>query len=526
MTAPTLDFDGNTFRYDHHSDSGQIARAAGFHWDAINANWYTRSPAVAVKLREYATETAQKKLNQVLIQVSPWLSPLPQPPKGLVLKDHQMTAAKFSLSRNRSYLGLDPRLGKTPIAATITRASKAVTVYVSPPFLLRNVEAEFKRWAPELETVIYGLQIYLGNENVLIVPDTALDDCMTKTDIKRFISPELKNPTLLIVDEAHRFKNPKAKRTQALFGSQTKAALVDYFDQQVYLSGSPMPNRPMELYPVLSKAAPETIDFMSVFDFGRRFCGGEKTSFYKGGKIQSRWDFSGDSNMKELASRVIAPSGPFMLRLRREELGLPPKIEEAFVVSASMNPRLAQLERGVGEDYRDIEDALKAAFTTDTSLHLATYRKLLGMEKVGPASDFILNLLDETDENILVFAFHKDVIAALEVKLAGYLPYVITGDTPVENRLNAVRAYQSTDSRRLMIGNYVALGIGFDISKADRVIFVEYDWVPGVNAQASDRAISMNKKDSILVQYVCYKDSLDKRVIEEFLRKREVLNHI
>lgn len=501
----TLTHDGKYFRFQCVFSEREIAKCAGFKW-RDDLKWYTENALVAAKLREYATDSAKKTLNRYLIQVSPWLSPLPTPPDGLTLLPHQIDAIRFALGRNRCYLGLDPGLGKTICAAMIARALKTTIVYISPPFLIRNVEEEFRKWAPETR--------------LLVVPDSQLikEEVFSKTVLRG-----AESGAVLVVDEAHRFKNIDAKRTRQLLGYKKTAGIVAFFSRQIFMSGTPMPNRPIELHPILSTVAPETIDFRSYFDFGRRYCAGHRNSY--------GWDFSGASNLAELQRQVIYPDGPFMLRQKKSLIDLPPKIEEVFVISKNMSPRLAKMDRGIGATYTDTNDiikhqiAAKAGKVTE-ELHIGTYRRLLGGEKVAAAVEYIGSILEESDENILVFAYHKEVVAALAEKLKEHSPIVIVGGTQVAGRQELVNTFQNIKTRRLMIGNYLAMGVGFTLTKATRGIFVEFSWVPGENEQAGDRMHRIGQKGSVLIQYMVFQNSIDKKVIEVLNKKRRSLEYI
>lgn len=492
-----------------------VPRGAGFSWDSSGNYWYTNDPRGALRLRAYADGRAKDALGKILLIKCPMpAAPLsPTSDDGHTLFPHQIQAIKFALERNRSYLGLDPGLGKTACAAVVAKMLELPTVYVLPPFLLGNVKNEFRRWAPKLK--VREWTETLGGVDVLLVPDSALSSKEAKVYKRVSLYLKLKGrPGLLIVDEAHRFKSHTAKRSKALFGGATEDGLVDLFGRQVYLSGTPMPNRPIELYPLLSKVAPETIDFKSRFDFGRQFCGAKRGHF--------GWDFSGATNMPELAARVIHPAGPFMLRLKKDLLNLPPKIEEIFILSDELSPRLASLDRTLLDTYGD-SDAFVKGLPVDT--HLMTYRKELGIVKARLSLDYLKSVLDESTESIIVFAYHKEAVATLETGLADYLPSVITGSVPPHERQPLVDGFQRGDTR-VLIGNYAAMGVGFNITKATRVFFVEFDWVPGVNEQAADRAHRIGQTGTVFVQYAVFQNSLDRRVIEALLDKRQNIAHV
>lgn len=410
--------------------------------------------------------------------------------------------------------------------------------------MVRNVENEFGRWAPALRVAVFGRLSTTGMHgqgkknltasaavDVLIVPDSLLARAGVVAALVAYCDAWPVADSLLVVDEAHRFCRGKSKRSTALYDE-----LAPKFGRRVYMSGTPMPNRPMELYPLLSREAPDTIDFMDVWAYGRHYCAGYRKRIgwdANRGEPRMSWDFSGASNVPELRARVQGTRWPFMLRLRKELLGLPPKIEEVFIISADMSPKLARLDKAVAKAYGDGgDDAMRARLTaaaaveTGGELHTMTYRRLLGVEKVKPSAEYIRALLEETTESILVFAYHKEVVLELGKALAAFEPYIISGDTPKAKRQEMVDDFQASKTRRLVVGNYHAMGVGFTMTKATRVIFVEFDWVPGVNDQAGDRAHRIGQTKSVLVQYVVYKNSIDKRVLEAVLTKSDTTKRI
>lgn len=492
-----------------------IPKEAKFSWDSAKKHWYTSSHVVAARLRAYADEAAKKELNRILITIAPWASSIPVPREETPLP-FQYPAAQFVLERNRAYLAADPGLGKTIIAIMACNAlwhqdNKWGFVYVCPPFLTRNVREEFVKWARFPEQA-----------NLFIIPDSMLTKDKMMNQVSRFMERE-STKFMLIVDEAHRFKNETSQRTKAIFGQRIVGegntwmpGLMQTFERVLFLSGTPMPNRPMELWPILNIAAPETIDFMNRFQYGKKYCAGFENEF--------GWDFSGASNVPELAKKV---KEKFMLRLKKEDvMDLPPKLEEMIVLGDDMGARVGEMDSAMLRAHSP-EDLMQGKFANevDGELHMATYRKMLGKEKVPCAVEFINSLLIDTDESLLVFAYHTDVIDALEANLRKHNPLVIMGSTPMPERHKRVREFQQGESR-LFIGNYHAAGVGLTLTRATRVIFVEFDWVPATNDQASDRAHRIGQNDSVTVQYLVFRNSLDKAVLETVFRKKKITKHV
>jgi SWI/SNF-related matrix-associated actin-dependent regulator 1 of chromatin subfamily A len=362
----------------------------------------------------------------------------------------------------------------------------------------------------------------------MIVPDSLFTREDIYEEIERFLDrgsvrTELGTDTtrILFIDEAHRFKNDESGRTRILLGHTSRAgvctrAIVDLFDKVVYMSGTPIVNRPLELYPILSKSAHETIDFMSKEEFGLKFCAGRYNGF--------GYDFSGASNLQELAKRV---HGTFMFRLKKDALRLPPITESIFIVSEDMPPELLRFEHSILRDYKP-EDLMRGKLEVQyryEDMPLMTYQRLLGLQKVHHAVEWIESALEESDEAILVFARHREVVTQIKEKLEAkkIIPIVITGDVSSDKRYDLVNEFQTDSAKRVMLGNLRAMGVGFNITKATRILNVEPDWTPATNQQGNDRSHRYGQTNPVFVEYLVYQNSVDKRVLDVILKKTKLI---
>lgn len=434
-------------------------------------------------------------------------SPIPAParalhPEGLTPFPFQLFAVDWALIEMPTYLALDPGLGKTIVAAMIANALDAFAFYVCPPFLETNTKEEFKKWR--------------RYSKLYVLPDSMIHKPETIRKLQDFIGLLPKHTkTVLFIDEAHRFKNEMALRTKALFGNKRTGhpGIFPLFDNVVFLSGTPIPNsRPKELWPILKNAAPHVFGD-NFFKFGTKYCAGYKTEF--------GWDFSGFSNKKEFKARLFRN---FMLRLKKDVLNLPPKLEGLLTVGDGIPPVISKVEKKILEHYspEDLIEGKIAAAEGAVSLHLATYLKLLGEYKLKYALPYIESILNETEESIILFAHHKEVVATLAKKLAKWKPLVITGDVHKSKRQGLVKTFQESPEHRVFLGNIQACGVGFTLTKATRVLFIEFSWVDGENSQAADRAHRIGQNQTVQVQYVVLKDSFDRKRMELLLNKRRL----
>lgn len=518
------------------NSSAPLPAVHGFVWDKTHFAWITSDVTKAARLRDYADEEAKREIYRTYLVHAPWSGRLLLP-RGLAPHPFQKPVVRFALERNRSFWWNDMGTGKGPCSAMVMNAlaikRPLFVLYVCPPELLFNVEAELRKWLirdPQIE--IFNKKIGPSRSDALIHVLILPDSMLTKYEWKNFIpalacGPALGVPwreRLLIVDEVDRFKNPETARTQALFGYEVKGegrtpGLADRFTDAriIYMTGTAMPNGcPLELYPVLSHSAPETIDFADYYKFAFKYAVGEKSHF--------GWKFKDIKNEEEFRRRVY---GKFLYRVKKDEhLDLPERIESALVVAADMKPKLAELDRRVLRSHSP-EDLMREAVHLarggkkgdEDDLNLATYRRLLGVEKVAPSVPLIKLALEKTSP--LVFAIHTEVIDRLAAALAKYDPVIIDGRVPKEERHRRLEEWKKDKRHRPIIGNIAACARGFTLTKCSRVMFVEWGWVPGINDQAADRAHRIGQTSDVYIQYILFRNSVDMSVLETIFRKRK-----
>lgn len=487
-------------------DERKKPESAGFTLDQEKGVYFTKHVQVAARLRQYADDRTTKILNRFLIDVKPWPGRI-QFPEGLTPLPFQPDAARFSLERNRSYLALDPGLGKTIVACLIMNGlgPDYFIVYVCPPFLTLNIEDEITQWCtPKRQVKIQGRDRGL-TRGVWIIPDSRLDKEIVHQKLAALIAHAKREGKriALFVDEAHRFNSEKSGRGLYLM----EAIAPKLHHKQVWMSGSPRPNRSIELYPILSKCAPETIDFMSKNEFGKTFCGARFNGW--------GYDFKGTTNDKELARRVL---GKFMLRLRKSILKLPPLTEELLIIGDKMAPQIAELDLQILKQFSP-EDLMGGLAVNE---HVSTYRKELGKIKAKAALPFLVSLMEDTDENVIVGTVHRETLSILREGLSRFNPVHIDGSVPANQRVPIAKDWQRDPKKRLMILNNRAGGIGLNLQKATRVPLVEFDWVYDTNRQLFDRAHRFGQTNPVLVQYLVYKNSIDRKVVEVFMRKKSM----
>jgi SNF2 family DNA or RNA helicase len=278
------------------------------------------------------------------------------------------------------------------------------------------------------------------------------------------------------------------------------------------LSGTPLLNRPIELWPILYYMAPELIDFMPYQDFGFKYGGATINDFGK-------WQFLGSSNEEDLNQRIM---GRFMQRIKKEDVlkDLPPKVREVIFIDDTRAKDVQALDKSLLKRFKD-KDSPRMELG-----EYAEIRHINGLAKVDWASRFVSDILKyDSDEQIILYAHHRDVVQNLSSKLSIFKPQVINGGVKDIVRTQIQDAFQSGKCR-LLIGNIDAMNLGLTLTKATRIIFCEYAWTPSANEQAEDRANRIGSLWSIFCQYLVYPDSIDEKILTSNIIKEERIKKV
>lgn len=513
----TLSFERDYFIFRGTFKESYLPKEARFFFDGTV--WKTTSVEKALKLKPFADPVALKVINTLCIKTREWSGEV-KVPKGLKPYPFQFDGVRHLLTRNRSYLASDAGLGKTIMAILAMNSDPGPALIVCPPFLKINWVREIKKWGlslpePFVMNSLKDLTEETALSEIIVVPDSLIH----RPNVQALLAKKPRK--WLFIDEAHRFKTGTAKRTAALFGGifdtvnrpkKTKP-LFKYAENVVAMSGTPMPNRPMEMYPLLNALAPETIDFMEYHNYGVKFC-----AAYQG---YHGWDYRGASNLFELRERLRSV---FLIRHKKENVlkDLPPKTRQLIRLDES---RTAQgYDQGLLKQYsmNEILGAVSENTHQDNKMlgELAKYRNEMAMLKTEAAISYLTDLLEETDKKIIVFAHHISVVEEIATALKKYGALKVRGGISNETRDAYVQEFQNNSQVRIIVGNIQAMGVGFTLTAASRVVFAEYSWVPGENSQAEDRANRIGQTKNILCQYLIASD-LDEYILNAVMEKEK-----
>lgn len=323
-----------------------------------------------------------------------------------------------------------------------------------------------------------------------------------------------KSYDVLILDEIHYAKSRSAKRSRLCRLIKAKYKLG--------LTGTPLLNRPEELFHPLHLLDPITWPMSSYKKFTLRYCNAHMGNW--------GWDVSGASHLDELQEKLA----PLMIRRLKKDVlkDMPEKrwqIIELPTAGASpelraqlkeSRERVAQIEGTYAHDIKKLESALSVEWQ-----EMAILRHEVGRFKVLMALELVGDILC-SEKKVIIFAHHRDVVEELQIGLAKYFPAVIHGGTTQAMRQSAVDRFQRDVKCRVFVGNIQAAGVGITLTAASHVVFCEADWTPGIMEQAADRCHRIGQKESVLIQHLVLEGSLDAHIAKTLMKKRSVIDKV
>lgn len=316
-------------------------------------------------------------------------------------------------------------------------------------------------------------------------------------------------PRYVIGDEIHYIKERKAKRTKAF---KRLCMNVPHIGA---LSGTPMLNRPAELFPILNILRPDL--FGSFWSFGDKFCEPQRKPW--------GWEFKGASNIPELNELLLSE---VMIRRRKADV-----LDQLPAVTRIVVP----LECNGMKEYRDAEQDLikwllktkperaKSARKAERLTRMGYLKRLAGTIKLPVVKQWINDWLEEDPGKLLVFGVQREkVVEYLHHEYRGNSVAVHGGITGTK-RQAAIDAFNTVQQKRLLFGHILAAGQGWSCKSASTVAFCELGWNPAEHKQAESRIHGIARGlagIAAMVYYLIAAGTLEEDLLQLLQDKQEV----
>lgn len=339
----------------------------------------------------------------------------------------------------------------------------------------------------------------------------------------------------VVVDEAHRIKDPKAKQTRAAWALGSGDAV----QRRWALTGTPLANDPSDLWSIMHFVAPD--EYPTKSKFVDLYCllswnvhGGmdvvginpeRRDEFYK----------IFDPRFRRMPKALVLSQLPPKIRQRRI-VEMTPKQRKAYNdVESKLATRLADgsvlvAKSNLSAQIRLLQLASSYCIVDDHGTPHDPTEWTVELTEPSPKLDELMDVLDELgDRPVVVAAEQRRLIelAVTRLEKAGISYGLITGAVDAYDRQQALESFQA-GRLRVLLFTLKAGGTGLTMTAADTIIFLQRSWSMIDNKQAEDRVhrIGSEIHESINVIDIVTQDTVEEtqitRLYEKSMRLEEI----
>jgi superfamily II DNA or RNA helicase len=392
------------------------------------------------------------------------------------------------------------------IIASLESESKKVLI-ICPSSLKINWYREIKNYSDKNILIVEGknweptFDFYIINYDI-IKNYHSID----KTEnIESYKLIEKENFDLVIIDEAHYISNPTAQRTKLIND------LVKNIPKVWLLTGTPMTSRPINYYNLLKIVdSPIAANWQG---YVKRYCAGYQ--FNVGGK--KIWNTNGSSNLDELRERT---KNIVLRRMKTDILDLPEKIVSPIFLDLASTFYSDELEDFI----RISKDNKNKESLTVTINRLMKLRQVIAFEKV-PYTCELIDKVIEQGKKVIVFTNFTSSLDMLHEKYKKN-SVILDGRMSKEKRQQSVDKFQNDEKIKIFISNIKAGGVGITLTSAEFVIMNDLSFVPSDHSQAEDRAYRYGQKNSVLVYYPVFENTIEMIIYNILQKKKNIIDQV
>lgn len=397
---------------------------------------------------------------------------------------HQKEGIKFLQEHRRCILADEAGLGKTRqmLEAAKNHLKYRNVLVICPTSVVMNWYDEAKKWGfPESKLVVVGYEYQL---------------------LKQVDKLRKGAWAVIIVDEAHAFKNVEAQRTRALL------SIIKGRDSFMWFaSGTPLVKSAEDFFVMLSICEPGKHGKLK--EFREKYCKVKNNQWKPGGV-----EYYGVKNEKILSALL---SKVMIRRYKRDHVeDLPDKI--VTKVGLDMGKMLPIFtDEGI---IRRVNKMVEAGGGV-VDHELAETMQELGIQKVPLIMRYIKDTL--IDYPLVIFAHHRAVLYQIADSLmeAGKSVRVIIGGMDKETKHHYLSEFQSGVADHLVVG-IAAGGIGNNMHRSSRCVVAELPWTWAALEQATDRLHRIGQKDFVNAYLMYARETFEENQLRAIEERKEL----
>ncbi|MEW6518237.1 MAG: DEAD/DEAH box helicase [Thermodesulfobacteriota bacterium] len=434
------------------------------------------------------------------------------------LREYQIEGFKW-LARLKHWgvgacLADDMGLGKTvqSLGIILQEAPQGPSLVVAPTSVCLNWQEEIRRFAPTLQSVIFG-----GKERQQLIDGLAPFDVLIcsygllQQEDKLLSSRKWQ---VIVLDEAQAIKNIATKRSRAAMELDGNFKMIT--------TGTPIENHLGELWNLFNFINPGLLG--SLEQFNQRYA--------------LAIEKDRDKNARKKLKKLIQP---FILRRLKSQVleELPPRTE--VVLQIDMSPeetafyealRLRALEKIERSDalpahrHMQILAEIMRLRQACCNPRLVQPDSLIQSSKLELFGTIIMELIENRHKALVFsqFARHLHIIRAFLDQHHITYKY-LDGSTPAHKRQEQVAEFQAGDGDLFLI-SLKAGGLGLNLTAADYVIHMDPWWNPAVEDQASDRAHRIGQTHPVTVYRLVTRNTIEEKILRLHQDKRDLADSL
>jgi SWI/SNF-related matrix-associated actin-dependent regulator 1 of chromatin subfamily A len=403
-------------------------------------------------------------------------------------------------------------LGKTIVALwwILAKRSERLPAIVICPAVAKYVwENEAAKHFDQEVVILEGRKATcphsLQDADIIVINYDILD---AWTDVLKALKPRA-----VVVDESQYIANRNANRTRRTFEVCRGVPYV------LALSGTPMMNRPVDLWNTLNLLRPDVFRYFR--NYATRYCG-PRWAPYIG--ASGGWEYKGATHLNEL-NKIMRDT--LLIRYRKQDVltDLPPKIRQIIPCALSDRAEYKRAENWFLTWLREKHPKkMRGAEKAEALVRTGELLRLSARLKLRAVTEWINDRL-EIEDKLVAFAKHTKMIEALKRRCNGK-SVVINGSVSHAARRKRVKQFQNDPKTKIFLGNLRAAGVSIPLTAASIMAITELDWVPSVLLQAEDREHRIGQKGHVWIYYLVAQNTIEEKLCRTLVQKQENSNQV
>ena len=420
-------------------------------------------------------------------------------------RPYQAQAATLALTTGGLLVGDDVGLGKTIIAIAMLADPKTRPAVVAcMPHLTTQWAREFERFLPGIRVhTVRSVAAYSLDDGLFGAPDVILISYHRLRGWAEHLRGRVRS---FIADEVQELRHPDSQKTAA---ARAIAAECSY---RMGLSATPIYNYGGEFWQVMQVIQPGALGTWP--EFFREWC------------VQGYGD-KPRLKQPEAFGTYLRESALMIRRTRKDvERELPPlsrivhEVDPKMTELARVETSAVKLARIIVEGGRGF-DVMQAAGEFNAQLRHAT-----GVDKAPYVAEFVRLLLEEEDEPIVLFGWHRDVYNIWAERFADLKPAWYTGTESPKQKIAEAERFLAGDTKLLIMSLRSGAGLDGLQKIATRVVFGELDWSPATLEQCTGRVYRDGQAHPVFAYYVTATGGCDPAMIDVLGVKKQQLDGV